>query len=147
MNDKITRGDIVLAQFPFTDLSGSKRRPAVVLAAYPPDVIVAFISSVVPTVPEPYDLLLLPSSPFFAATGLKKASVLRLRKLATLERLLITRLLGKLDAALLTGVDEALIASLGIDKDRIIDETYRQLFAILESAGEAAVISHIQSSV
>jgi mRNA interferase MazF len=147
VNDKITRGDIVLAQFPFTDLSGSKRRPAVLLAAYSPDVIVAFISSVVPTVPEPYDLLLLPSSPFFAAAGLKKASVLRLRKLATLERLLITRLLGKLDAALLTAVDEALIASLGIDKDRIIDETYRQLFAILESAGEAAVISHIQSSV
>jgi hypothetical protein len=41
VSQKIERGDIVLIRFPFTDLSGSKRRPAVILATYLPDVIVS----------------------------------------------------------------------------------------------------------
>ena len=42
-------GSIVLARFPFTDLSGDKRRPALVISRdndRRPDVIVCFITSV-----------------------------------------------------------------------------------------------------
>ena len=38
-------GDIVLVPFPFTDLSGSKFRPALILAKDDVDMIVAFITS------------------------------------------------------------------------------------------------------
>jgi len=39
------KGDIVLIPFPFTDLSGSKNRPALILHGNEQDVTVAFISS------------------------------------------------------------------------------------------------------
>jgi mRNA interferase MazF len=139
------RGDIVIVRFPFIDLSGSKRRPAVVLAVYSPDVVVAFISSVVPTVPEKSDVLLQPTRADFAETGLKLPSVIRLRKLATLEQNLITRRMGRLSFGLLTAVDKALLIALDIDANRLIADEYKQLLAILSSQGETAVITHIRS--
>lgn len=147
MIQKFQRGDIVLIRFPFTDLSGSKRRPAIILAEYPPDIVVAFISSVLPSVPEKSDLLLLPSAPFFSATGLKKASVVRLRKVVTLEQALVTRKLGKLDHSLLTSVDKALVHGLGIDTSYAVKEAYQKLATILQTQGQTAVLSYIQSDV
>jgi mRNA interferase MazF len=39
------KGDIVLISFPFTNLKGAKRRPAVILYKGELDVIVSFITS------------------------------------------------------------------------------------------------------
>mgnify|MGYP003344528084 CR=1 FL=1 len=41
----MTKGDIVLIPFPFTDLTGSKLRPALILATTEHDVTVAFITT------------------------------------------------------------------------------------------------------
>ena len=39
------KGDIILIPFPFTDLSGNKNRPALVLVNSELDITVAFIST------------------------------------------------------------------------------------------------------
>ena len=45
----LSRGDIVLVPFPFTDLSEKKVRPAIIISTKNDiDVSVAFISSVIP---------------------------------------------------------------------------------------------------
>jgi mRNA interferase MazF len=41
----MVKGDIILITFPFTDLSGSKLRPTVVLSANELDVTVCFITT------------------------------------------------------------------------------------------------------
>ena len=63
-----------------------------------PEVLVAYISSVVPSVLLPSDLLIDPTQPEFQATMLKAVSLLRLHKLATIHARSIVRGLGKLNA-------------------------------------------------
>jgi len=60
----LVRGDIVLVPFPFTDLTSSKVRPAVIVSADPQtvDVTIAFISSVLPGIPAKTEFLLAISS-------------------------------------------------------------------------------------
>jgi mRNA interferase MazF len=141
MSQRFQRGAVLLIRFPFTDLSGSKRRPAVLLAEYPPDVVVAFISSVIPARLEPSDVLLRPA----ASTGLKNSSVLRLHKLATLEDGLITRRLGQLGQSLLTVVDKALMSALGVDPHPLVQAEYQKLATLLLAEGDAAVLSAIRA--
>lgn len=84
-------GSIVLARFPFTDLSGDKRRPALVVSRdnhRRADLVVCFITSVPRTGP---DMAAIPPTP---GTGLKVPSVVRFDKLATLGPAVITGKLG-----------------------------------------------------
>ena len=87
----MAKGDIVLITFPFTDLSGTKLRPAVVLIDTPFDLTVCFITTQVQW-QEPTDFIIIPS----ALNGLRKPSLLRTSKIATLDKLLAKGLLGKL---------------------------------------------------
>lgn len=89
---------IVLTRFPFTDLSSSKRRPVVILSkrkTTSPDVIVAFISSVIPAYPEETDFILDTAHPDFQMTGLRKRSVFKMDKLATLDVNIFTGEIGE----------------------------------------------------
>ncbi|GAB2781487.1 type II toxin-antitoxin system PemK/MazF family toxin [Rhabdobacter roseus] len=87
------KGDIVLIPFPFTDLTGQKKRPALVLVTTSTDITVAFITSQVKW-QEEYDLKLDPNP----ENGLKKASLVRLSKIATLDHDLVIGRLGTLPA-------------------------------------------------
>jgi len=87
------KGDIVLISFPFTDLSGSKLRPAVILAASSLDLTVCFITSQLQW-QDPTDILLRPSE----INGLKKPSLIRTSKIATLDRDLAKGLLGRFES-------------------------------------------------
>ena len=84
-------GSIVLTRFPFTDLSGDKRRPALVVSRdndRRSDLVVCFITSV----PRSgADMAAIAATP---GTGLKVPSVVRFDKLATLDRAVITGKLG-----------------------------------------------------
>ncbi|MCT7982685.1 type II toxin-antitoxin system PemK/MazF family toxin [Laspinema sp. A4] len=94
----LTKGDIVLVPFPFTDLSQTKLRPAVVLwvDSQGQDITVCFISSQNLDCTSDDEFIIEPSDPEFARTGLKLASKIRVARVVTLERRLIKRRLGSL---------------------------------------------------
>lgn len=99
----MAKGDIVLITFPFTDLSGSKLRPSVVLADTSLELTVCFITTQIKW-QEPPDLLLTPN----LTNGLKKLSIVRTGKIATLDKTLIKGLLGRLTQSELIDLNEKL---------------------------------------
>ncbi len=95
----MNRDEIHLASFPFGGAAGMKVRPVLLLTGpigSVPEVLVAYISSVVPTEFLPTDIVLDPTTPEHASTMLKTRSVLRLHKLATLHARNVVRRLGTL---------------------------------------------------
>lgn len=95
------KGKVVLIQFPFDDLSSSKVRPAYCLTepigSYR-HVIFALITSRVERSSLETDLRLDSSHPDFAASGLIKASTIRLDHIITLRQSMVRRELGSLGA-------------------------------------------------
>lgn len=92
-------GEIYLARFPFGDQPGMKLRPVLLLTGSigsVPEVLVAYISSVIPGRLLPSDLVLDPATAEFQSTHLKVVSTLRLHKLATLHWSSLVRQLGAL---------------------------------------------------
>jgi mRNA interferase MazF len=83
--------EVVLIPFPFTDLTGDKVRPAIVLSHYKDDVVVLFISS-----KKHKDIFTLEikNSEF---NGLKTLSFVCCTKIATLHKKLIIGGLGSLE--------------------------------------------------
>jgi len=98
------KGDIVLIPFPFTDLSGSKNRPAVILVESGADVTVSFITTQLKW-QEEHDLIFQPS----VENGLKRTSILKLSKIATLEKAIVIGRLGRLNAYEIRQMNENLI--------------------------------------
>jgi len=88
----MNKGDIVLVPFPFTDLTGNKYRPALILIESEEEVTVCFITTQMKWKSE-YDISVNPTE----LNGLKKPSLIRLNKLATLDKELIIGRLGVLD--------------------------------------------------
>lgn len=97
------KGDIVLIPFPFTDLSGSKLRPAVVLYVNDLDVTVSFITSNLRWKNE-FDLDLQKTN----INGLKVDSVLKTSKIATLDKDLVAGKLGILSIYEISEMNEKL---------------------------------------
>ena len=100
----MNKGDIVLIKFPFTDFSGSKLRPALVLISSKDDISVAFVTTNLKEVGSS-DLLLKATQ----RNGLKKDSLLKLNKIATLDLDLVMGKIGHLTETELTEVDKKLI--------------------------------------
>ncbi|HBL14779.1 MAG TPA: PemK family protein [Cyanobacteria bacterium UBA11162] len=107
----VNKGDIVLVPFPFTDLSATKLRPAVVLwvDSTGDDVTLCFISSQNLTSLSPDEFVLDASEPEFASTGLKISSKVRVTRIVTLERQLIKRRIGKLGSNQIQQLNTAII--------------------------------------
>lgn len=111
------RGEIHLAMFPFGDAQGMKLRPVLLLTSELgaiPEVRVAYISSVVPSILLPTDLILDPSRPEHAPARLKVIFVLWLHKLATIHRSALARRLGKMPPILESDVTQRLKHLLGM---------------------------------
>jgi mRNA interferase MazF len=110
------RGTVVLSPFPFTDLSGRKTRPALVVSRSDrsgSDVMLAFITTYIgsPYIGSPLsasDLLIETTHPDFVQTGLKRSSVVKLDKLITVERSILLGELGEFSTVLMQIADAKL---------------------------------------
>ena len=107
----VSKGDIVLVEFSFTDLSQTKLRPAVVLSANLPlnEITLCFISSqnVDRLTPEEFALSITDSE--FSQTGLKVSSKVRVTRITTVTKQLITRRLGRLGTQFLSQLNQTLL--------------------------------------
>ena len=117
VGDTIPRGSIVLVPFPFTDLSAIKVRPALVVSCEnigKADLVVMFISSVITKSKNESDILLDVADADFKHTGLKRASLIKCRKIATLDRSIVLGELGVLAPRIMKRVDTFLQKILGV---------------------------------
>lgn len=105
------KGDIVLIPFPFTDLTGSKKRPALILLSGSLDVTVSFISTQLHW-QEQTDLILQPSP----TNGLKKTSLVRTGKIATIDKALVIGKLGNIGKQEIEELNKKLIQLFDIKK-------------------------------
>ena len=106
-------GAIALAAFPFTDMSGAKRRPVLVISRdndRRADGVVCFITSVPRSGPDMVSLDPLPG------TGLKVRSTVRFDKLATLEKSVFTSKLGDAPADWLTAQKSTFFDVFGFER-------------------------------
>ena len=106
-------GDIVLVPFPFTDQSGIKKRPAVVVssAAYNtsrPDLILMAITSQIKSAPGFAEVVV----GEWQKAGLLKASVVK-PVITTVERWLVLRQLGRLDQSDRATLQQAIRTMIG----------------------------------
>ena len=90
------KGEIVLAEFPYTDYRGSKSRPVLILAEKKVDVLGAFITSNLENMDDD-DLLLKADN----QNKLKKNSRIRLFRLATIKKNKILGTIGFIDEMIL----------------------------------------------
>jgi mRNA interferase MazF len=91
---EIIFGAIVLTDFPFTDLTATKRRPALVVSTNNDrrlDVVAAYISSIGRADPDAVPIA--PTS----ANGLKLPSWVRFDKIATIDKSIIAGRIGDVD--------------------------------------------------
>lgn len=115
----LTKGDIILVPFPFTDLSQTKLRPAVVLWADSKgqDVTLCFISSQKVNRLAKYEFAIASDDPQFSMTGLKMTSKVRVTRITTLERRLLQRRLGRLSEQLIVRLDQTLRCAFQLDSE------------------------------
>lgn len=89
-------GDIILIQFPFSDLSARKLRPALVVTETKDahnDIVICAISSVVPIELSDRELLIKSST----VNKLRADSIIKVDRLATLKKTDVKARLGKLN--------------------------------------------------
>lgn len=104
------KGEVVVIPFPFSDLSGSKRRPALVLADLPgDDIILCQITSQ----SSPKDVFAIPlSGEDFISGSLPVASNIRPNRIFTADKNLIVKSAGQVSNALQQRVFQAIMALL-----------------------------------
>lgn len=111
------RGDVVLLPFPFTDLTSSKQRPALIISEDDfnrdgVDVVVCAITSQNPDEASEYELSLKEKE--IKNAGLPKPSKVKCGKIVTLDSRLIKKKLGNISKPCLesvTGIINKIICS------------------------------------
>jgi mRNA interferase MazF len=117
---KVSRGDMVLIDHPFSDASGSKVRPAVVVQndrrnALLSETIVAMVSKNVRHAgSDPTQILIDIGTPDGKASGLNLSSTVKCGKLFTVDERLVFRIIGVLRPPIMSRIDDCLKAALDL---------------------------------
>lgn len=115
----VSRGDVVLLDFPFSGGGGSKVRPALVVQndrdnARLANVVVVMITTTTHRAGEPTQVLVDVGTPEGRQSGLLMTSVVNCANVFTVEQGKLVRVLGRLPAALMAQVDAGLKAALAL---------------------------------
>ena len=114
------RGDLVLAGLPFTDLSGVKRRPALVVQCDHnnqrlEDAILALVTrTTARALTEPTQYLIDITTPAGRQSGLLHTSAVKCEHLITLHRQFVERVIGHLTRDQMRHIDRCLKVSLDL---------------------------------
>ncbi len=103
--EKFIKGDVIVLPFPYSDLSTSKKRPALVLASLKgDDIILCQITSQL--IKDDYSIILNNSD--FIKGSLHKKSNIRPNRLFTAEKSLIIRKIGTIKPKVFNNVTDKL---------------------------------------
>ena len=113
----MNRGDVVLVPFPYQDKPGQKVRPAVFVQSDAENrrlanTVLAMITGNASDAGRPTTVLVDPQSPEGAGSGLSGPSLVKCYNLATVRQRHALRTIGRLPAAAMQKVDQALRAAL-----------------------------------
>jgi mRNA interferase MazF len=113
------RGDIVIVPFPYQDRPGEKLRPAVVVQSDAENerlgnTIVAMITGNLSDAGQPTTVMVDPSSPEGAGSGLYGPSVVKCCNLAAVRQRRILEVIGRLSDPLQQKLNHALRSALGL---------------------------------
>ena len=119
----MNKWDAVLLSYPFTDLSGAKVRPAVVIspATYNQsshDAVFILITTNTAR-RSPFDLIIQQAHPEFQLTGLRYESAIRIDKIFSLSKKLVIKTIGRIGAQLQREVERQLRAFLELPGDQL----------------------------
>ena len=104
--ERFVKGDIVVLPFPFSDLSATKKRPALIVAnLVGDDFIVVQVTSVQRF--DDYSLKLIKND--FEIGGLPQESMIRPNRLFTLDKSLVSYKIGTLNKSKIKDVEAVLL--------------------------------------
>lgn len=115
MSSQYRRGDIILVQFPFTDLSSSKLRPALVISQHEDDLIILGIFSRIPDRIKDAWVMIDEKSCNFALTGPKKTSIIKSEKITVVHHSIAKQKLGIFPQTLMRQLSKSLKKALKLE--------------------------------
>lgn len=115
---KVSRGDVVLVDYPFSDRTGSKVRPTLVVSTdelhQDDDAVIAAITSVIRVSLKSSELFIDISKLDARGTGLLSDSIVDCWNLLTIDQRFILKRIGKLSGGMMKKIDECLKKALGL---------------------------------
>jgi mRNA interferase MazF len=115
----MNRGDVVLADFPFQDMSGSKLRPAIVVQNdsdndVSANTVLVMVTGNLRDSNHPAAVYIDPFDRDGIGSGLRGPSLIKCGNLATLRKNRVLQVIGKLGDTAMQKVDDGLAAALGL---------------------------------
>jgi mRNA interferase MazF len=113
----MNRGDVVVVPFPFQDKPGEKIRPAVVVQSdlentRLANTILAMITGNLDDAGQPTTVLVDPTTPAGAGSGLNGPSLVKCYNLTTIRQRRIIQVIGHLSDAIMQQINQALMTTL-----------------------------------